>query len=39
MGLLVPFSPRLGAEIDEGGPPFGAGDKALMGGGAVMLPT
>ena len=30
MGLLVPFSPRVGPQIDEGWPPFRARDKALM---------
>ena len=39
MGLLVPLSPGMGLEVDEGGPPFGARNKALMGGGAVVLPT
>ena len=32
MGLLVPFSPRMGLEVDEGGPPFWASNNALMGG-------
>ena len=39
VGLLVPLAPRMGSEVDEGVPPFGARNKALMGGGAVVLPT